>query len=398
MQSSTRLLPLLLASCLAISANAGLNQWTSVGPNPDDRLNVKNFVVDPSNPDTIYATTTSPLGLWRSRDRGVSWESLSAPDLPQQLAVDALNPNHILFLGLFGLYQSFDGSATWSERQPAAGLLCGNIIHFDGSADWKTIYVAGTPGGDFCSGAAVARSTDGGRNWTRAGLDNEVIHLLKVDPTDPTIVYATAINNNEMEGRLFRTRDGGRNWVRVGPAVTRSSSLVITPTNPSTLYLSTSAGLWTSRGGEEWTLLRSNAPCTEMVPLAVDPSDPAVLFAATPGRITFQCPVTCPPPPPPCPPNAPVCPPAPPPCPPLPPCPTPTPPSSDDLFGVIRSTDYGLTWSRLIEPALPESNSALRLIIDPRRTSFYQIGGSVVGSTSVFEYTIVPSRRHAVRR
>lgn len=395
------LLPILLASCLGISvavpATAGLNQWTSIGPKPDERLHVRNFVVDPSNPDTLYATTSGPDRFWRSRDRGLSWENVKAPDLAQQVAVDALNPSHILFLGFFGLYQSFDGGETWSDKEPAPGLLCGFTIHFDGSRDWKTIYVVGTPGGDFCSGAAVARSTDGGRNWTRAGLDNAVIHLLKVDPIDPRIVYATSINNNQTEGRLFRTRDGGRNWIAVGPAVTRTSHLLIDPTTPTNLYLSTTTGLWTSRdGADSWTALRSNTPFTQIVGLAVDSFEPAVLLAATPGRVVFQCPVTCPPPPPPCPPGAPVCPLPPPPCPPLPPC-TPTPPSPDQLFGIIRSTDYGMTWSRFIELALPEANSGLGLIIDPRRTSFYQIGSNAVGFNSVFDYTIVPRRRHAVR-
>jgi hypothetical protein len=237
------LLAILLASCLticvAITATAGVNQWTTIGPKPGDRLHVQNFVVDPSNPDTLYATTDGPERFWRSKDRGLSWESVRAPDRPQQVAVDALNHAPILFLGFFGLYQSYDGGETWSDKEPAPGLLCGITIRFDGSRDWSTIYLVGTPGAaDIypCFGAAVARSTDGGRNWTRAGLDNEVIHLLKVDPIDPRIVYATSIHNNQTEGKLFRTHFGTSGTALNPIAAATSASYTTLPLTSTTSY------------------------------------------------------------------------------------------------------------------------------------------------------------------
>jgi hypothetical protein len=387
--------------------NAGVNTWTSVGPPGADVNGYYGFVIDPSNPDTLYVTAYGFPGLWRSRDRGASWELLGADtpivaDLLRQVVVDAQNPSHLLGISGFYFWESFDGGNSWTRREFPTGT--GDAESIAVSRDSMTIYVGAAQLCVFrpCCCGGVEKSTDGGRSWTKTALNKLTIGLLDVDPVDPRIVYAAGFDYDATShaGTLFRTRDGGRNWVRIGPAVpidvtpsgtNTASHLLIDPRAPSNLFLSSDAGLWTSvDGGGTWTNVRSTAPFTQILGLADDPLDPGAIFAATAGAIQ-QPPPQPQPQPPPCP--------LPLPCPPLPPCPLPCPPPrpADALFGVIRSSDHGITWSRFIDAALPPSSvvgsgPVFGFSIDPRRNVFYEIRND-----GLFGYSIYGPRRRAVR-
>ena len=92
----------------------------------------------------------------------------------------------------------------------------------------------------------VYRSSDAGRTWEHRGLANsQAIGRIRVDPTDPDLVYVAALGHpyapNEERG-VFRSRDGGKSWTRVLFRNTRTGAvdLIIDPSNPRVLY----ATLW----------------------------------------------------------------------------------------------------------------------------------------------------------
>ena len=62
-----------------------------------------------------------------------------------------------------------------------------------------TLY-AGTTSGAY-------RSTDGGRTWTRRGLDGFEVNALVFDPVHPTVLYAGTLGAG-----VLRTTGGGRDW------------------------------------------------------------------------------------------------------------------------------------------------------------------------------------------
>ena len=380
----------------AAAAGAGVNQWTSI--TPPGVTEVLSFVVDPSNPDTLYVVSSYP-SLWRSRDRGASWEVVGSGFAAVQVVVDRNNRDHLLLLDGFSFRQSLDGGNSWSSL---VGNWGGYGRQMRASSDARTIYVAARQFCVFkCDGGGIWKSVDGGAKWTKAGLNDLTIALLELDPRDANTVYASAIDVGKDgffgAGSLFRTRDGGRNWTRIGPSVSMGnfgnvvgsgSQLLIDPVVTSKLYLSAQDGLWTSDdGGDNWAQLQSFTPTG----LAFDPADPNALFAALRGQVPASpCPPDPPPPPPPPCPMMP-CPPAPPICP-----PEVTPPPNLPL-GVMRSADGGRTWTRVVVPAVPGDtggNTATGLTVDPRQMSFYQLL-----PTGVFEFT--PSaapRRRAVKR
>lgn len=92
------LLLVLLAICPASQALAGVNIWTSQGP--EGGL-IFSLVIDPLTPDTLYAGT-SEGGVFKSTDGGI-----------YSLAIDPLEPS-ILYAGTYnGVFKSSNSGASW---------------------------------------------------------------------------------------------------------------------------------------------------------------------------------------------------------------------------------------------------------------------------------------------
>jgi len=157
-------------------------------------------------------------------------------------------------------------------------------------------------------GDGVYKSTDGGENWTNAGLkDSEHIAKILVDPKDGNTVYACATGHlwdDDSERGVYKTSDGGKSWRKVLAGANGSTGcamLAMSPQNATTIY----AALWDFRrrawtfrsggpgsglfkstdAGEHWTeLTAANSKGLPEKPygriaLAVAPSKPQVVYA-----------------------------------------------------------------------------------------------------------------------
>lgn len=154
-------------------------------------------------------------------------------------------------------------------------------------------------------GDGIYKSTDGGATWTHMGLEKTGrIGRIIVHPTDPDVVYACALGRTtgpQEERGVFRTRDGGQSWDRVlfVDEDTGCSGLAMDPTDPDVLF----AGTWdvvmhtwkmdsggpgsavhvTRDGGDTWTRLGESdglprSPVGK-IDVAVAPSNPQRVFA-----------------------------------------------------------------------------------------------------------------------
>jgi photosystem II stability/assembly factor-like uncharacterized protein len=93
------------------------------------------------------------------------------------------------------------------------------------------------------------KSTDAGKTWARAGLEDagQIAHL-HVHPTDPDLVYAAVLGHifgpSETRG-VFRSRDGGQTWEKIlyRDEHTGAVNLAVDPSNPRIMY----AALWQVR-------------------------------------------------------------------------------------------------------------------------------------------------------
>ena len=226
------------------------------------------------------------------------------------IAVDRQEPSHLLIATHHGLFRaSPDGTA---ERISEVQDFMGFNPH---PSDPGTLFASGHPaeGGNL----GFITSTDRGKTWTQVspGVGGPVdFHQMTVSPADPNTIYGAYRG-------LQVSHDAGKTWEVVGPTPDRLIDLAASAKDVGTLYAATEGGLFLSTdGGKTWTALLEGAPVSlvEVMPdgglyafvlgrglvkagdppvtltdlsnafvkdyllhLAVDPTNPDRLFAAT---------------------------------------------------------------------------------------------------------------------
>lgn len=201
------------------------------------------------------------VGLYRQDGPG-AWTEIQAPFSPGKtvediggVLFDRQSPKRIYAHERTQWWRSEDAGRSWQEekvpepsmRDMMKGKLSGP--GFDGLAqdlgDPKIFYAGGSWSSS-TGGAAVNKSTNGGKKWegTGAGITGDVTVLR---PAAPGIVYAVA----GKEG-VYRTGDAGKSWSRVRPGEIKD--LAIDPAKPERLFVATEKGLHRSTdSGATWT-------------------------------------------------------------------------------------------------------------------------------------------------
>jgi photosystem II stability/assembly factor-like uncharacterized protein len=100
--------------------------------------------------------------------------------------------------------------------------------------------------GNFSHGDGVYKSSDAGKTWKNVGLrDSRQIGRIVVHPKNPDLVYVAALGHatgpNKERG-VFRSKDGGQTWQNVlfVDEKTGAVELAMDPTNPRVMF----AGFW----------------------------------------------------------------------------------------------------------------------------------------------------------
>ena len=153
------------------------------------------------------------------------------------------------------------------------------------------------------SGDGVYKSVDGGDTWVHLGLENtKHISQVRIHPSDPNIIYVSAQGSpygETKERGIYRTFDGGKNWENilfVDPS-SGAVDLAMDYTNPRVLYASfwdhqrlpwyvrsggKGSGIWKSNdGGDTWKKLSDGLPKSVMgkIGIAVSRANPKVVYA-----------------------------------------------------------------------------------------------------------------------
>ncbi len=150
-----------------------------------------------------------------------------------------------------GVWMTDNAGRTWTpifDREPVASIGAvavapsdPNVIYVgSGEADMRS---------DIQHGDGVYKSTDAGKTWVHAGLDDtRQIGRIVVDPKDANVVYVAALGHqyapNAQRG-VFKSTDGGQTWRKVlyKNENTGAIDLAVDPANPSILF----ASLWQTR-------------------------------------------------------------------------------------------------------------------------------------------------------
>ena len=208
---------LVLTMCLCAQAVQGQRQVTLpqqedtfrfrfVGPRAGNRIASAAGI--PGDPSTYYAGAASG-GVWKSSDGGNRWEPI------------------------------FD-------KQPAAAIGAIAVAPSDPSVVWVGTGEAWTIRDSDVMGNGVYISTDAGKTWTHAGLDETGrIGRIVVDPKNSDTAFVCAlgrVTGPQQERGVFRTVDRGQHWERVlfADENTGCSGLAMDARNPRVLF----AGMW----------------------------------------------------------------------------------------------------------------------------------------------------------
>ena len=149
-----------------------------------------------------------------------------------------------------GVWMSADGGTTWRsvfDDQPVASI--GSIAV--APSDPNVIYVGSGEAnirGNVANGNGIYRSIDGGKTWTHVWTQEGQIGTMVVHPKNPDIAFAAVLGHTfgpNPERGVYRTRDGGKTWQQVlkKDPNTGASDVAIDPSNPNVVF----AGFWQAR-------------------------------------------------------------------------------------------------------------------------------------------------------
>ncbi|MFV1986422.1 MAG: hypothetical protein ACC682_04035 [Gemmatimonadota bacterium] len=219
---------------------------------------------------------------------GLSWRSIGPAEMGGRTVDIAAIPGDPLTVyfatATGGVWKTDDGAITWRSIFETGGTLSAGAIALAPS-DPNVLYLGtgeGNPRNSTSIGDGVYRSTDAGETWVSVGLtDTERISRIRVHPDDPETVFVGALGHlwgpNEERG-VYRSRDGGESWERVlyVDANTGVADLALDPTNPRVIYAAMwdfrrqpwsfrsggpGSGLYRSMdGGDTWDRLNDGAP------------------------------------------------------------------------------------------------------------------------------------------
>jgi photosystem II stability/assembly factor-like uncharacterized protein len=204
-----------------------------------------------------------------------------------------------------GVWKSEDGGINWKpvfDEQPISSM--GSIAV--APSDPNVVYVGSGEAnirGNVGAGNGIYKSTDAGKTWTHVWKQEGQIGTMAVHPKDPGVAFAAVLGHAfgpNPERGVYRTKDGGKTWQQVlkeNPD-TGASDVALDPSNPSIVFAGMwqarrlpwemtsggpGSGLWVSRdGGDTWKPLTGKGLPEGIwgkVGVAVAPSDGRRVYA-----------------------------------------------------------------------------------------------------------------------
>ena len=268
-----------------------------------------------ADPNVIYAgmgsvdtrgNTSHGRGMWKSMDRGRTWDFIGLPEAGQigRIGVHPRNEDLVYVAALGhafgknperGIFRSSDGGDTWehvlalNDSTGAADLamdLTNPRVLYAGMwrgerKPWAMISGGGEGG--------VYKSTDGGDTWTKlgGGLPEGVVGKVgvTVSPADPDRVWA--IIEAEPDGGVYRSDDAGATWTRANSENNlRQRAWYYThvqadPADPNTVYALNTSLYRSVDAGTTFTPIP--VPHGDVHDLWIHPDDPDRMVVANDG-------------------------------------------------------------------------------------------------------------------
>ena len=271
----------------------GGKSWEHMGLKNSEHIG--KILVHPEDSNTLYVAAIGPLwssggdrGLYKSNDGGTTWTAVLTVDAHtgvNDVVMDPRNPE-VLYASTFqrrrhvftyigggpgsGIHKSEDGGATWKKvNKGLPSTTLGRIGLAISEANPEYLYAiveaAQNKGGFY-------RSTNRGASWEKRGdysTSGNYYQEIFADPVNPDRVYA-------MNNWMRVTHDGGKTFDYVGEDFKHIDNHVIwiNPNNNQHLLSGNDGGVYESwDAGKHWTF-KPNLPVTQFYKVAVDNAKP----------------------------------------------------------------------------------------------------------------------------
>jgi len=275
----------------------GGRTWQHLGLERTERIH--RVIVHPDDPRTAWVAAMGQAwgenperGVFKTEDGGKTWRKVLYVDErtgAADLVVDPSNPNK-LFAAMWdyrrwpwlfrsggpgsGLFVSDDGGESWKRLTEEDGLPKGELGRIGlgiAPSDPRVVYALVE-----AQKNALLRSDDGGRTWRTVNSEGDVSPRpfyyadIRVDPRDPNRVYrlASALHASSDGGKTFETIAGFR---EVHPD---HHAMWINPSDPRHILEGNDGGVYVSRDrGATWSFV-SNLPVPQFYHVRYDMAQP----------------------------------------------------------------------------------------------------------------------------
>ena len=248
----------------------------------DDKTGAYDLVMNPQNPDIIYATTWQRIrkkwndprneddytgtNIYKTVDGGKNWEKINE-GLPEakyrgRIGIDLCKSSPEVLYAFVDNYEKLPENNPINETEDAYGR----------------------PSSGRIKGASVFRSSDGGVNWNQVSEQNAymeglsgtygwVFGQMRVDPVNPDKIYVMglALNVSEDGGKTFRPLRGMHG---------DHHGLWIDPLNPKYMVNVNDGGVAISYDGENFRTFYDNLPLGQFFNVNVDMAEPFHVYGS----------------------------------------------------------------------------------------------------------------------
>lgn len=220
---------------------------------------------------TCYLGTDG--GIARTTNSGTNWSTINGNmNIAQiyKMGQSTTNPGRIIS-GHQDNGSNLSNGAAWSEVYGGDGMDC--------FIDWNNnnLIIASSQNGNF------GRSTNGGASFAgiTSGLSGTAAWVAPIvqDPQTQNTFYCGY-------QEVFKSTNQGSGWVQMGNIGATLDEIKISPSNPNVIYATAVGGIWrTNNGGTTWSNVTAGIPVggNQITDLAIDNTNPNQIYVTVSG-------------------------------------------------------------------------------------------------------------------
>jgi len=276
------------------SVDGGSN-WNKIGLEKSERI--ANIVVNPNNSDEIYVAVLGALwsdseerGVFKSSDGGATWEKILYTNQKTGCADFVMDPSNpdILYASMWefrrtawsfesggknsALYKSTDAGKTWNKIHkgfPEGDL--GRLAIAVAPSNPNILYTVIEAKEDLRKG--LYKSEDAGQSWKQLNNDFGItvrpfyFSRITVDPKNEDVIVKGGLNGSI-------SRDGGLTFKNLGNMHSDIHDVVFDINDSDRMYVGTDGGVYRSWNGGTTMEIVENLPLSQFYHVSVDNADP----------------------------------------------------------------------------------------------------------------------------